>query len=117
MVLQTHGPWVKDLVQGTVSIGGSSFCAIVPVDLYVKTALSQADQQVLRALQTALGVDGTTFSLLMDVSFSAACQCHVCARDATVHYVPNGAKRTMEHVVQGSLDPLGAKVAHSYKST
>ena len=101
MVLPS-GQWVKDLVQGTVSMGGSSFCTITPVDLYVETALSPVDQQVLRALQTALGVDSTTFRLMMDASFSAACLCDVRTRDASVRYVPNGARKTMEHVDPGS---------------
>ncbi len=79
-----NGRWVKDVVQGTVSMGGSSFCTIAPVDLYVEAALSLVDQQVLKALQTALGMDCTTLRLLMDASFSAACQCDVHTRDACV---------------------------------
>ncbi len=85
--------------------GGSSFCTIV--DLYVQTVLSRVDQQVLRALQTALGMDGTIFRLLMGASSSSAasaCQCDARTCDATERYVPNGAKKTMEHVVQSFLE-------------
>ncbi len=96
-----------DLVQGTVFMGGSSFCIFAQVDLYVETAPPLVDhwQQVPRALQMALGVDSTTLRLMMGASLSAACQCNAQTRGAKVRYVPNGSKRTMDHVVQGSSEP------------
>ena len=103
LVLPT-GPWIDDLIQGKVSMGGNSFCTMAPVDLYVETELSPVDQQVLRALRNALGMDSKTFRLLLNEAFTAACLGDARTREATVHFTSTGnsSRRTMEHVAPGS---------------
>ena len=106
VVLPT-GPWISDFYKGVKSLGGRSFCTIVPTDLHVETELSNTDQQVIRAIRNALGVDNATFRLILDESLSAALLCDARSRDDTARFTSNGGKggkRTMEHVPPDSPD-------------
>jgi hypothetical protein len=63
MVLPS-GPWLSEFYRGVKSLGGRSFCTIAPIDLHIETELSNSDQQVLRAIRSALGVDHAPFSTI-----------------------------------------------------
>ena len=106
VVLPT-GPWLSDFYKGTKSLGGSSFCTIAPTDLFVETELSNTDQQVLRAIRSALGVDNATFRMFLDESLSTGFRCDVRSRDDTVRFTSTGGKggkRTMQHVSPDSSE-------------
>ena len=101
------GPWISDFYSGVKSLGGRSFCTIAPTDLHIETELSNTDQQVIRAIRSALGVDNATFRLILDESLSKAFLCEARSRDDTVRFTSNGGKggkRTMEHVSPDSPD-------------
>ena len=106
VVLPT-GPWLSEFYKGSKSLGGSSFCTISPIDLFVETELSNTDQQVLRAIRSALGVDNTAFRLILDAALSKGFRCEVRSRDDTVRFTSTGGKggkRTMEHVSPDSSE-------------
>ena len=101
------GPWISDFYRGVKSLGGRSFCTIAPTDLHIETELSNTDQQVIRAIRSALGVDNATFRLILDESLSKAFLCDARSRDDTVRITSKGGKggkRTMEHVSPDSPD-------------
>lgn len=102
-----NGQWISDFYRGVKSLGGRSFCTIAPTDLHVETELLNTDQQVLRAIRSALGVDHTTFRLMLDETLSRALRCDVRSREDTVRFTSTGGrggKRTMEHVSPESPD-------------
>ena len=106
VVLPT-GPWLSEFYKGSKSLGGNSFCTISPIDLFVETELSNTDQQVLRAIRSALGVDNTAFRLILDAALSKGFRCEVRSRDDTVRFTSTGGKggkRTMEHVSPDSSE-------------
>jgi hypothetical protein len=78
------GPWISDFYKGTRSLGGRSFCTIVPIDFHVETELSNADQRVILAIRTAIGVDNAAFRLTLDDSLGKTLRCDVRSRDDTV---------------------------------
>ena len=101
------GPWISDFYKGVKSLGGRSFCTITPTDLHVETELSNTDQQVIRAIRSALGVDNAAFRRILDESLSNALHCDTRSRDDTARFTSNGGKggkRTMEHVSPDSPD-------------
>ena len=101
------GPWISDFYKGVKSLGGRSFCTIAPTDLHVETELSNTDQQVLRAIRSALGVDNALFRQVLNETLSADLRCEVRSRDDTVHFTSTGGrggKRTMEHVSPDSSE-------------
>ena len=101
------GPWISDFYKGTRSLGGRSFCTIVPIDLHIETELSNADQRVIRAIRTALGVDNAAFRLTLDDSLGKALRCDVRSRDDTVRCISTGgrgSRNTKEHVSPDSPD-------------
>jgi hypothetical protein len=101
------GPWISDFYKGVKSLGGRSFCTITPTDLHVETELSNTDQQVIRAIRSALGVDNAAFRRILDESLSNALHCDARSRDDTARFTSNGGKggkRTMEHVSPDSPD-------------
>jgi hypothetical protein len=98
------GPWISEFYKGTRSLGGRSFCTIVPIDLHVETELSNADKRVIRAIRTALGVDNAAFRLTLDVTLGKALRCDVRSRDDKVKCTSTGGKgsrSTREHVLPG----------------
>jgi hypothetical protein len=101
--------WISDFYRGVKSLGGRSFCTIAPTDFHVETELLSTDQQVLRAIRSALGVDHTTFRLMLNGILSRALRCDVRSRENTVRFTSTGGrggKRTMEHVSpESSADP------------
>ena len=102
-----NGPWLSDFYRGARSLGERSFCTIAPTDLHVETELLNTDQQVLRAIRSALGVDHAAFRLMLDETLSRALRCDVRSRDDTVRFTSTGGrggKRTMEHVTPESPD-------------
>ena len=107
IVVLPTGPWISDFYKGVRSLGGRSFCTIVPTDLHIETELSNTDQRVLRAIRIALGVDNTAFRLILDESLGKALRSDARSRDDTVRFTSTGgrgSKRTMEHVSPDSPD-------------
>lgn len=106
MVLPS-GPWLSEFYRGVKSLGGRSFCTIAPIDLHIETELSNSDQQVLRAIRSALGVDHAPFRLMLDEALSSAFRCDVRSRDETTRYISTGGKGgkgTMVHFSPESPD-------------
>jgi hypothetical protein len=96
MVLPS-GPWLSEFYRGVKSLGEHSFCTIAPIDLHIETELSNTDQQVLRAIRSALGVDHATFRLILDEALSSAFRCDVRSSDETTRYISTGGKRSERH--------------------
>ena len=99
-VVMPNGPWVSGFYTGALSLGGRSYCTIVPTGLYIETEMSKTDQQVLRAIRTALGADTAIFRALLDEALGKAFNCDVRSRETTVRFTSDsrGGKRTKEHV-------------------
>ncbi len=68
------GQWIDDFYTGAISLGRLSFCTIIPTDLYIEAEVSNADQQIIRAVHRAIGVDIATFRRMFDVSLGTAIQ-------------------------------------------
>ena len=97
------GQWIDDFYTGAISLGRLSFCTIIPTDLHIEAEVSNADQQIIRAVHRAIGVDITTFRRMFDVSLGTAIQSNtVRSRETTLRYIPGngnkGGRVTKEHV-------------------
>ena len=100
-----NGPWITELLEGTVSFGGQSFCTLVPTDLFIETEVLNVDQQAIRAIRKALSLNSDLFRTMLDESLGRTLRStdgSVRSRETTVQYVlGNGGKRgkrTMVHV-------------------
>ena len=92
------GPWIPDLLNGRVSIGGESFCTVTAVGTHVEVILSKSCNQLLRAIRGCLGVSRRAFHVLLNDSLQRALLCpFVMTRSTTSRVVNAGKKRTVEN--------------------
>ena len=102
-----NGQWIVDFYQGNIKIGRESFCTLVMAETFFEAEISNVDKQIIRAVRSALALDGAVFRRVIEASLDAAIQSKTARfRDTTVRYIPgNGrGKGTKEHVSPDSQE-------------